>query len=613
MQGTVGRRPPARTPTHLGPEDAAERKQPRDDSTFEAVSAGVDMIAGRYKLQSILGRGGVGVVYRAHDLDLGEEIAIKVLQGQATRNTQDLERFKREIITARKITHANVIRIHDFGMSGEEAFISMELLSGGTLADRIEDGPLAWKEGLEIAVGICEGLEAAHQMGIIHRDIKPDNVLFDGAGRPKLVDFGLARLASAPTRTIGFSGTPFYVSPEQAEGGEVTGRSDIYSLGVLLFEMFTGRLPFLADNLVRLAVMHASEPPPAPRSIRADMPASLEAVILRCLSKDAALRYGTATDVAVDLRAVREGKAPPGIGPYARDQATVIRSAAVLPPSDDKTIPGIPSPPPAPVGPLRAERTGERPSAPGRTPAVAPLPALGRPVTGPSARLSVPKTVPVTEKSAVLPRNKSKAALFVAVGGGTALVGLVAFLAMTFGGKSDDLPVATPTAFAVSSATTIATQEVVPIETLPVAVATRTIEIAAPTATLSKTPRPSPTPTKMAAVTPKSTVRPTAVPVETTMVMATPPPASGKGAVRFARAKTQDQKKRQVLVMFGDRPPFEPPRFFESLPAGKYLVRYVDATTKALIHERQITVRANEEIEVDLDPLKSKIETTTTR
>ena len=292
MQGTVGRRPPApKKPggvEPLNPAGTATMVGGNTGSGESSITHSVDTIAGRYKLQSILGRGGVGVVYRARDLDLGEEIAIKVLQGQATKDAAELERFKREIITARKITHANVIRIHDFGMSGEEAYISMELLAGGTLADRIEDGPMELQKGLEITIGICEGLQAAHNIGIIHRDIKPDNVLFDNVGRPKLVDFGLARLASAPTRTIGFSGTPFYVSPEQAEGGEVGVRSDVYSLGVLLFEVFTGRLPFLADNLVRLALLHSNEPPPRPRSIHPDIPETLEAVILRCLEKSAA-------------------------------------------------------------------------------------------------------------------------------------------------------------------------------------------------------------------------------------------------------------------------------------------------------------------------------------
>ena len=147
MEGTIGRRPPSKAGVEpLGP--APEKTNPQEPAREASITQGVDTIAGRYKLKAILGRGGVGVVYRASDMDLGEEIAIKVLQGQATRNTQDLERFKREIITARKITHANVIRIHDFGMSGDEAFISMELLGGGTLADRIEDGPMDVKPGL---------------------------------------------------------------------------------------------------------------------------------------------------------------------------------------------------------------------------------------------------------------------------------------------------------------------------------------------------------------------------------------------------------------------------------------------------------------------------------
>ncbi len=268
-----------------------------------------DMIASRYELIEILGRGGVGVVYRARDRELNEMIAIKLLAGPSSSDPQEVERFKREIVTARRITHPNVIRIHDFGMSGSEAFISMEILPGGTLADLIEkQGPVEIARGVAIAIGVSEGLEAAHAQGIVHRDLKPDNVLLDAGGNPKLVDFGLARLATSTTRTVGFSGTPFYMSPEQADGSEVTSRSDLYSLGVLLYELFTGKLPFVADSLVRIAMMHANEPPPAPSAVRADLPIAIEAVLLRALQKDPAMRYARASEICEDLRLFQAGK-----------------------------------------------------------------------------------------------------------------------------------------------------------------------------------------------------------------------------------------------------------------------------------------------------------------
>ena len=513
MDGTVGRRPPQakNAADPLGP-STNPRAVPQEPTQEASITSGIDTIAGRYKLKEILGRGGVGVVYRANDTELGEEIAIKVLQGQATRNAADLERFKREIITARKITHANVIRIHDFGMSGDEAFISMELLGGGTLADKIEDGPMALKPGLEIAIGICEGLEAAHQMGIIHRDIKPDNVLFDDSGRPKLVDFGLARLASAPTRTIGFSGTPFYVSPEQAEGGEVTGRSDIYSFGVLLFEMFTGRLPFLADNLVRLAMMHANEQPPTPRSVRPDLSLVLEAVILRCLQKDALVRYGSAAEVAVDLRAVRDGRSPPGVS-SAKDQATMIRAMPIDAP---------------------ARNAPEKAPPPGRTPTGERVSARGRAQAPPTPP---PRAVPtfLDEPTQKPPVRSGGAMLQFALGGAGALVlGLVGvFVAGGFGGKG----AATPTP--------------VPVETLAFATP---VESAPPVATESLA---TPTPDGIATATPQNTRRVTATPTGTKLAVATPKVTAvdltsggaGTGTVKFIGG-TVLGKNKYVNVRF---------------------------------------------------------------
>lgn len=541
MEGTVGRRPPARGPAAdpLGPAKSGELTNPRGAAVQEprhegSVTQGVDTIAGRYKLKEILGRGGVGVVYRANDMDLGEEIAIKVLQGQATRNKQDLERFKREIITARKITHANVIRIHDFGMSGDEAFISMELLGGGTLADKIEDGPMAIKPGLEIALGICGGLEAAHQMGIIHRDIKPDNVLFDDTGRPKLVDFGLARLASAPTRTIGFSGTPFYVSPEQAEGGEVTGRSDIYSLGVLLFEMFTGRLPFLADNLVRLAMMHANEPPPTPRSVRPDLSPILEAIILRCLQKDALVRYESAAEVAVDLRAFRDGMAPPGVS-LAKDQATMIRA--------------LPSREPERPAAARPAAPADRVSSRSRLAPVAPT-------------FIEPPAEPPTNA-----RSNSTVFQFAIGGGAALLLGVLALFAFGgFGGATT----ATPTPSAVAMVT-------------PLPVGTETILIPTPddatpisTATPRNTPRPTPSTTKSA-----QTQTPTATKA---IAMATPKETrvdftQGNASVKFIAGRVLGKNKYPFVrsVKLGLKCAESPTKEISIAP-GTYSAELFDST-----------------------------------
>lgn len=174
---------------------------------------GQTRIAGRYELLAILGTGGTGVVYRARDLELSEDVAIKILP-PVKAGESDIGRLKREILAARKITHPNVIRLHDFGLSDREGYISMEILPGGSLADRIARGSIPLDEALRIGIGVSEGLAAAHAEGIIHRDVKPQNILFDKAGRPKIVDFGLARGTEVTSNTVGFSGTPQYMSPE---------------------------------------------------------------------------------------------------------------------------------------------------------------------------------------------------------------------------------------------------------------------------------------------------------------------------------------------------------------------------------------------------------------
>ena len=263
-------------------------------------------VAGRYLVKEMLGRGGVAMVFRASDTTLGgEEVALKLFPNLTRQEPADVERFKREVLVNRRISHVNVIRVYDFGTVGDDGYLTMELLAGGTLAEKIEAKPLPIAEAVEIAIGISEGLQAAHAAGIVHRDVKPENVLFDASGRPKLVDFGLARLMDASTHTQGFSGTPFYMSPEQAEGGEITAQTDVYSLGVLLFELFTGQLPFFADSLVGIASLHLHEIPPKPSALRPGLPVALEQLVLACLAKTPGDRPQGVGAVAASLRKFR--------------------------------------------------------------------------------------------------------------------------------------------------------------------------------------------------------------------------------------------------------------------------------------------------------------------
>ncbi|HUG53181.1 MAG TPA: protein kinase [Vicinamibacteria bacterium] len=273
-----------------------------------------DLFASRYDILSTLGKGGMGVVYRAHDRQLDEEVALKVLRPDVMKDDPTLlERFKQEIKLARRITHRNVLRTHDFGETAGTPYISMEYLEGVTLKDLIvSKGALPIGVGLRIARQMAQGLEAAHAQGVVHRDIKPQNMLIlPETGDLKVMDFGIARVsgvkkgeaagASGLTTAGMVMGTPDYMPPEQAQGAQADFRSDVYSLAVVLFEVFTGRLPFVADTMMKVVMAHIQAVPPSPRSINPAIPPALEGVILRGLEKDPARRYPTVTEMLKDL------------------------------------------------------------------------------------------------------------------------------------------------------------------------------------------------------------------------------------------------------------------------------------------------------------------------
>jgi serine/threonine-protein kinase len=271
------------------------------------------VFAGRYEILGTLGKGGMGVVYRARDRQLDEVVALKLLRPEALASDPTLlDRFKQEIKLARRITHRNVLRTHDFGEAAGVPYISMEYLEGVTLKELVRNrGALPLGVGLSIAKQMCHGLGAAHEGGVVHRDIKPQNMLIlPETGELKIMDFGIARVSAVEAEASGLTtagtvmGTPDYMPPEQAQGRPADFRSDIYSLAVVLFEAFTGQLPFKAETAMGVVAAHLQQPPPRPRSLKPGLPPELEAAVLKGLEKDPARRWQSADEVLDALSAV---------------------------------------------------------------------------------------------------------------------------------------------------------------------------------------------------------------------------------------------------------------------------------------------------------------------
>ena len=288
----------------------------------------------RYVLGDLLGSGGMARVFLAHDQALGRDVALKILWDQYADNEEFVERFKREARSAAALSHPNVVSVYDWGCSEDEMYyMAMEYVPGGTLKDRIiGEGALDPCTAAELGCQVAEALGVAHKRGVIHRDVKPQNILLTASGEAKVADFGIARAvgamaATSVSRTGMVLGTVGYMSPEQALGEPVSPQSDLYSLGVVLYEMLTGNLPHEADSPIALAVKHVSEPVRPPKEVNPEIPEGMNAIVLGLLAKRAENRHGSAVEVAEDLRRVRYGLMPLGLGSAGARKVVPSRSS----------------------------------------------------------------------------------------------------------------------------------------------------------------------------------------------------------------------------------------------------------------------------------------------
>src|SRR5262249_5276951 len=258
------------------------------------------LLAGRYRIVAALGQGGMGEVYRADDLTLGQAVALKFLPADLARDPDRLARFRAEVRTARQVSHPHVCRVYDIGEVDGQPVLTMEYVDAEALAALLRRiGRLPEEKGVELARQLCQGLAAAHERGVIHRDLKPANVMIDGRGRVRLTDFGLAAAAGAVDDVR--AGTPAYQAPEQLAGREVTARSDLFALGLVLYEIFTGRRAYPAAKLAELRRLHAEGTPSRPSGHVSNLNPVVERVILRCLEREPADRPRSAYEVLAAL------------------------------------------------------------------------------------------------------------------------------------------------------------------------------------------------------------------------------------------------------------------------------------------------------------------------
>src|SRR6266540_2934545 len=301
------------------------------DTENHNQTMGPRILAGRYEVGPLLGVGGMAEVYEGHDRLLARRVAIKVLLAQYAHDPAFLARFRREAQAAASLSHPNIVAVFDTGSQDDIWFIVMEYVAGRTLRDVINaEGPVHPARAAEICADVASGLAGAHARGVVHRDVKPGNVMLTTDGKVKVMDFGIARASAAPsiTQTAAVVGTAQYIAPEQAQGLEADARSDVYALGCCLYEMVTGQVPFTGPTPVAIAYRHVREDPTPPRALNPDVPVPLEQVCLKAMAKRPEDRYQTAAEMQRDLERVRAGEPVTVAGPLPSQQTTQAIGAA---------------------------------------------------------------------------------------------------------------------------------------------------------------------------------------------------------------------------------------------------------------------------------------------
>jgi serine/threonine protein kinase len=311
---------------------AVQTPKPGIEPTGSLTPAALAALSQRYEILAEAGQGSMGNVYKARDRETREVVALKLLKSEIASDQTMIERFKNELLFARKITHKNVCRVYEFNRIGPVAYTSMEFVEGESLRSVLNRfGGLSTRKAIDLVGQICSGLKEAHAQGIVHRDLKPENVMIDGQGNVKIMDFGIARSMEAVTRLTGsMVGTPAYMAPEQVAGKAVDYRTDIYSLGLILYELFTGAQAFQAENAVAVALKQMRESPIPPHEIEPMIPVAIERAILKCLEQEPVKRFQSISELEAALRSPLAPAAPQAAVNYKLNHSS---HAPALPPS----------------------------------------------------------------------------------------------------------------------------------------------------------------------------------------------------------------------------------------------------------------------------------------